>query len=54
MAAGDDCIIVPAVFDAEVNTAFPKGYRKAVSAGHVVAQPALRMIAHADLMAKPN
>ncbi|MBV9824514.1 MAG: peroxiredoxin [Alphaproteobacteria bacterium] len=38
---GDDCIIVPAVSDAEADTAFPKGYRKVKPYLRITPQPNL-------------
>jgi thioredoxin-dependent peroxiredoxin len=38
---GDDCIIVPAVTDAEADTAFPKGYRKVKPYLRITPQPNL-------------
>ncbi len=38
---GDDCIIVPAVTDAEAETAFPKGYRKVKPYLRITPQPNL-------------
>jgi len=38
---GDDCIIVPAISDAEADTAFPKGYRKVKPYLRITPQPNL-------------
>jgi thioredoxin-dependent peroxiredoxin len=38
---GDDCIILPAVSDAEADTAFPKGYRKLKPYLRITPQPDL-------------
>ena len=38
---GDDCIIVPAVTDAEAETAFPQGYRKVKPYLRITPQPNL-------------